>query len=79
MLTPLSIIDMDAGIQCRAAIDESLTVENADKIREGAAFPSVYLYGSNGHCWIGDGWQVLVKSGVKVSFVYRTTRSVARE
>lgn len=52
----LSVIELDASIQCRAAINTALVNEYAEDMRAGDKFPPVELYGSKRRCWIGDGW-----------------------
>lgn len=52
----LSAIQLDASIQCRAAVDTSVVNEYADAMRRGAKFPPVDLFENGGRYWIGDGW-----------------------
>lgn len=47
--TPLSQIAFDAGTQIRAAINESVVAEYADRMTEGIAFPPIVLF-TDGTC-----------------------------
>lgn len=49
-------IEMDASIQCRAAIDTGTVNEYAERMTAADAFPPVDLFGAAGRYWIGDGW-----------------------
>lgn len=53
---PLSAILMDAGIQCRAAINTETVAGYAERMAAGDEFPPVDLFGTDGRYWIGDGW-----------------------
>lgn len=53
----LETIEMDASIQCRAAIDTATVGEYAERMQvELEKFPAVVLFGTAGRSWIGDGW-----------------------
>jgi len=56
MKIKLENIDSDVSIQCRANIDIGVVDDYADRMTEGDDFPPVDLYGTEDHCWIGDGW-----------------------
>lgn len=53
---PLTNIDRDETIQCRAAVSLETVQSYADDMTEGAKFPPVDLYGTKDKAWIGDGW-----------------------
>lgn len=53
---PLSAILMDAGIQCRAAINTETVTGYAERMAARDEFPPVDLFGTDGRYWIGDGW-----------------------
>ena len=56
MNIPLSAIELDASIQCRADIDIATVNEYAEAMQAGADFPPVVLFGFQDRAWIGDGW-----------------------
>ena len=56
MNLPLTSIEMDASIQCRANIDTATVNEYAERMRESDVFPPIDVYGTEQKCWIGDGW-----------------------
>jgi hypothetical protein len=53
---PLTNIDRDETIQCRAAVSLETVQSYADDMTEGAKFPPIDLYGTKDKAWIGDGW-----------------------
>ena len=56
MNIPLSSIQRDASIQCRAEIDLGVVNDYAERMSAGDKFPPVELFGVAGKCWPGDGW-----------------------
>ena len=52
----LSAIQRDTSIQTRAEINMETVNSYAEAMTEGAKFPPVVLFGTEGKCWIGDGW-----------------------
>lgn len=66
----LSNIELDTGIQCRAAIDAGTVDEYAERMTEYPEdkFPPVELYGTVGRAWIADGWH-RVLAAKQVGFV----------
>lgn len=52
----LASIELDASIQCRAAIDTATVNEYAERMTAGVQFPPVVLFSAGSRNWIGDGW-----------------------
>lgn len=53
---PLTAIELDASIQCRASIAVGTVNDYAERMSAGDEFPAVTLFGDSRKCWIGDGW-----------------------
>lgn len=52
----LSLIAFDAGTQIRAAINEQVVTEYAERMNEGAVFPPVVLFHDGNSYYMGDGF-----------------------
>ena len=52
----MGAIELDASIQCRAAIDTAVVNDYAERMAAGDNFPPIVVFGSKTKCWIGDGW-----------------------
>lgn len=53
---PLSEIAFDAGTQIRAAINESVVAEYADRMTEGVEFPAIVLFHDGNQHYLADGF-----------------------
>lgn len=56
MMLSLAAVEMDASIQCRAAIDTVVVGDYAERMRAGDEFPAIEVFGTKRQCWIADGW-----------------------
>lgn len=58
----LASIQRDTSIQTRAEINMETVNSYAEAMTDGAEFPPVVLFGTEGKCWIGDGWHRVMAS-----------------
>lgn len=76
---PLSAILMDAGIQCRAAINTETVTGYAERMAAGDEFPPVDLFGTDGRYWIGDGWhRIMAAKQIGAASILGNTHPGAR-
>jgi hypothetical protein len=64
---PLSNIERDTSIQCRASIDVATVDEYSERMGENDAFPQIVLFGTADKAWIGDGWHRII-AAEKIGF-----------
>lgn len=53
---PLSFIAFDAGTQIRAAINEAVVAEYAERMTEGVVFPAIVLFHDGNQHYLADGF-----------------------